>query len=596
MDDRRSDRFGRYEILSELGRGAMGIVYKARDPRINRIVAVKTISLAGQPLEEERDFRERFFREAQAAGRLSHPGIITVFDAGEEPDTHIPYIVMEFVGGQSLDKLLSESDGKIPLERALQITLELAAALDCAHSQDVVHRDLKPENIILTEDGHAKIADFGVAKLNLSNLTLVGRAMGTPSYMSPEQLSGETVDGRSDLFSLGVILYTMLTGYKPFQGNSPITISYKVVNREPVAASVLDSALPPELDRILARSMAKNPAERYQCGADMVLDIQHLQNGKQGPGANGKQAVASGNGDALQTPRETAQLPDKSAVALASRNRSSSSELSSRQSSIKSLKEQVRRKSYIGVLLLAGFLALSIWDISFGPKRMTPNAAAPPPVRQVVSSVAAPPGSETGVPASSFQGADENTTAPASPVRSNTAAPTPTITPVRSAKSRPVPVTTKPAAKTVLVARNYVAPRNAAKLSASVIVAEVPAAPPEAPPATLPPATLEIEVEHKFAEGKLVVLVDDLVSYTHALQATDKKHLVVFHHMQGHEFHAMQIPAGKHHLRVQVTSTAAPNEPAVDKFATLDGEFTTVKDNVLRIVFDKHGEMIVTLQ
>ncbi len=175
MDDRKSERFGRYETLTELGRGAMGVVYKARDPVINRVVAVKTISMAGQPPEEEREYRERFFREAEAAGRLSHPGIVTVFDVGEEPETRAPYIVMEYVAGQSLDKvLLAGGDNKLPLETALQIAVELAEALDCAHGQGVVHRDLKPANILITEDGHAKIADFGVAKLNLANQSLGG--------------------------------------------------------------------------------------------------------------------------------------------------------------------------------------------------------------------------------------------------------------------------------------------------------------------------------------------------------------------------------------------------------------------------------------
>ena len=184
---------------------------------INRVVAVKTVSLEGQPPEEECEYRERFFREAEAAGRLSHPGIVTIFDVGEEPETRAPYIVMEFVAGQSLDKLLARDDHKLPLETALQLTLELAEALDCAHGQGVVHRDLKPANILITDDGHAKIADFRVAKLNLANHTLGGRTLGTPAYMSPEQLNGETVDGRSDLFSLGVVLYTVLTGYGRFK-------------------------------------------------------------------------------------------------------------------------------------------------------------------------------------------------------------------------------------------------------------------------------------------------------------------------------------------------------------------------------------------
>src|ERR1700722_6632253 len=264
MDDRRGERFGRYEILAELGRGAMGIVYKARDPKINRVVAIKTFSLAGQPPEEEREYRERFFREAEAAGRLSHPGIVTIFDVGEEPETRAPYIVMEYVGGQSLDKLLARAGNKLPLEKALQITHELAEALDCAHGQGVVHRDLKPANILITEDGHAKIADFGVAKLSLANQTLAGRALGTPAYMSPEQLNGEAVDGRSDLFSLGVVLYTVLTGYRPFQGNSAMTVSFKVVNRDPIPATVLETELPQALDYIISRAMAKDPAQRYQ--------------------------------------------------------------------------------------------------------------------------------------------------------------------------------------------------------------------------------------------------------------------------------------------------------------------------------------------
>src|ERR1035441_4245671 len=280
MGDPKSERFGRYEILTELGRGAMGVVYKARDPRINRVVAVKTVSLAGQPPEEEREYRERFFREAEAAGRLSHPGIVTIFDMGEEPETRAPYIVMEFVGGQSLDKVLARDDHKLPLETALQLTVELAEALDCAHGQGVVHRDLKPANILITEDGHAKIADFGVAKLNLANYTLAGRVLGTPAYMSPEQLNGDAVDGRSDLFSLGVILYTILTGYRPFQGNSALTVSFKVVNRQPVPATVLDTDLPPGLDYIIARAMAKDPAQRYQRGMEMALDIQALREGR----------------------------------------------------------------------------------------------------------------------------------------------------------------------------------------------------------------------------------------------------------------------------------------------------------------------------
>ena len=358
MDERRGERFGRYEILAELGRGAMGVVYKARDPKINRVVAVKTISLAGQPADEEQEYRERFYREAEAAGRLSHPGIVTIFDVGEEPETRAPYIVMEFVGGQSLDKLLSAQDRKLPLETALQLTHELAEALDCAHGQGVVHRDLKPANILLTEDGHAKIADFGVAKLNLANHTLAGRALGTPAYMSPEQLNGEAVDGRSDLFSLGVVLYTILTGYRPFQGNSALTVSYKVVNRDPIPATVLDTELPPALDYIIARAMAKDPAQRYQRGMEMALDIQDLREGRELWSKAKQPGGAAAGAPALAVEKDKGSATGKSGAAGKSRL---PKRLPSQQKNlVDKLLNKMGRTSIVGAVFLAGLLLFGL--------------------------------------------------------------------------------------------------------------------------------------------------------------------------------------------------------------------------------------------
>jgi Protein kinase domain len=268
--------FGRYEIVGELGRGAMGVVYKARDPQIDRLVALKTVSLWGQEPDEEKEFRLRFMNEAQAAGRLHHPGIVSVFDVGESPDNRDPYIVLEYVSGESLNRILSR-EKKLPLKTALQLAEEIADALDYAHGQGVIHRDIKPANILITEAGHAKIADFGIAKLNLAHFTIPGRVLGTPAYMAPEQLSGEGVDGRSDLFSLGVILYAMVTGHSPFQGSSATTVCFKVANREPIAASALDMSLPPQLDAVISRAMAKEPAERYQKGSDFADDLRILQ-------------------------------------------------------------------------------------------------------------------------------------------------------------------------------------------------------------------------------------------------------------------------------------------------------------------------------
>ena len=544
MDDRRSERFGRYEILSELGRGAMGVVYKACDPKINRVVAVKTVSLAGQPPEEEREYRERFLREAEAAGRLSHPGIVTIFDVGEEPETRVPYIVMEFVGGQSLDKLLSQDDHKLPLETALQLTIELAEALDCAHGQGVVHRDLKPANILLTEDGHAKIADFGVAKLNLANHTHAGRAYGTPAYMSPEQLNGEAVDGRSDLFSLGVILYTVLTGYRPFQGNSALTVSFKVVNHEPVPATVLDTELPQGLDHIITRAMAKDPAERYQSGKEMVQDIQKLREGRE-PSSKTKAKLPALPAGGSAGPTVASKPQPNAAHSLLPAGK---------------LLEQIRERSVAGVLVLAGLFILGLWAISFGPQGVRSRAAALlPPAGEVAVKTAATP------------------TDPAAPLPSIAKAPAP----IEEKFSKPVPA-----------GRTHPSPAKTARASSPTISPAVPsAASPVTSPATAP-ATLEIEVEHRFAEAQLSIWVDDRLTYTHQLEGTDKKHLVLFHHVQGHEFHAMQVSPGKHILKVQVTSDGA----AYDQSATAAGEFVSGQENMLRINFSKHGEINLSLQ
>jgi len=550
MDDRRSERFGRYEILTELGRGAMGVVYKARDPKINRVVAVKTISLAGQPAEEELEYRERFFREAEAAGRLSHPGIVTIFDVGEEPETRAPYIVMEFVGGQSLDKLLSRDHHKLPVETALQLTLELAEALDCAHGQGVVHRDLKPANILLTEDGHAKIADFGVAKLNLANHTLAGRALGTPAYMSPEQLNGEDVDGRSDLFSLGVILYTVLTGYKPFQGNSALTVSFKVVNRDPIPATLLDTELPQGLDYIIARAMAKDPAERYQRAMEMVRDIQDLREGRE-PWNKAKLPTSP----AIRAAAQTANDGAKSSLGqpwIAAQLLSSARALPlEHDHSAKIPLEKLRRKSLAGAVALIGLLIFGLWVISFGPRRL-PRAAGPlPSGRNAPAKMALPVVSAATV------------------VPSVATAPAPTVT--KRQKLVPAVRTHTPSTKVARAGSPKISPATSSATS---------------------PAMLEIEIEHKFADAHLSIWVDDSLTYTHPLQGTDKKHLVVFHRVQGHEFHAVQVSPGKHLLRVEVASGGAISNQS----AMVAGEFASGRENVLRINFDKRGKMILTLQ
>lgn len=309
MDNPGIKHFGRYEIVAELGRGAMGVVYQARDPQIDRTVALKTISLWGQGPEEEKEFRLRFLNEAQAAGRLHHPGIVSVFDVGESPENHDPYIVLEFVPGETLNRILAR-ERKLPLAKALKLAEELADALEYAHSQGVVHRDIKPANILITAEGHAKIADFGIAKLNLAHFTLPGRVLGTPAYMAPEQLSGEGCDGRSDLFSLGVILYVMTTGMSAFQGDSATTVCFKVANREPIAASALDLNLPPQLDAVISRAIAKDPQQRYQSGLEFAEALRQLQrNYKPGSTTTSLQAVLPSATQSIATGRQPAVAP-----------------------------------------------------------------------------------------------------------------------------------------------------------------------------------------------------------------------------------------------------------------------------------------------
>jgi serine/threonine protein kinase len=298
MATHQEGRLGRYEILSVLGRGAMGTVYKARDPMLDRMVAVKTITIPGGAPQDTQGYRERFFREARAAGRLSHPGIITIFDVDVDAERG-PYIVMEYVAGQTLDQFCSAGNEKRSLPRTLDLVQQLALALQCAHSQGIIHRDLKPANILVTPDGRAKIADFGVAKLDLSQFTSTGVVFGTPSFMSPEQLEGAEVDARSDLFSLGVILYSLLTGYRPFQGTSVATISFKVVYHDPVPVTALNATLPPGTQHVVSRALAKVPTDRYQSAEEMALDLQDLQEGLAprsqpfSPGSTGSHAPRS---------------------------------------------------------------------------------------------------------------------------------------------------------------------------------------------------------------------------------------------------------------------------------------------------------------
>jgi serine/threonine protein kinase len=259
---------GRYEVLETLGRGAMGIVYLARDPLIDRQVALKTLRLdldAGMAAE----FRERFLREAQAAGRLNHPGIVTIHDVGEDVESGLLYIAMEYIEGRDLKQIIASGHRFRPSEAA-RIVADVAMALDYAHQMGVIHRDIKPANVILTRDGSARIADFGIARMESSNLTVDGQFIGTPNFMSPEQITGQTVDGRSDLFSLGVVLFTLLTGSRPYSGETMHQVTRKIVEEPCPIPSTVDTELPAAFNPIVVKCLDKDPERRFQTGAELA--------------------------------------------------------------------------------------------------------------------------------------------------------------------------------------------------------------------------------------------------------------------------------------------------------------------------------------
>lgn len=266
------DRIGRYLVQRELGRGAMGVVYLALDPSIGRSVAIKTIRLSELADESERaKLRDRLFREAQSAGMLSHPNIVTIYDIAEEED--LTYIAMEVVEGPTLEQMLRSQpiDGKL----VLSILRETAAALDYAHKRGIIHRDIKPANIIVHEGTTAKITDFGVAKIVSQQMTHAGVMIGTPSYMSPEQIHGSSISGRSDQFSLAVIAYEMLTGEKPFVADHIPALVFKIVHDTPEPVNRINSTLSWAVDTVVSRALSKDPEARYPSCSDFVFALEN---------------------------------------------------------------------------------------------------------------------------------------------------------------------------------------------------------------------------------------------------------------------------------------------------------------------------------
>jgi hypothetical protein len=535
VDNPLTKRFGRYEVVGELGRGAMGLVYKARDPQIDRMVALKTISLRGQEPEAEEEFRKRFLNEAQAAGRLHHPGIVSIFDVGEDPETRDPYIVLEHVAGEALNRILAR-ERKLPLDRALQLGLEVAEALDYAHGQGVTHRDIKPGNILITKEGKAKISDFGIAKLNLAHITLPGKVLGTPAYMAPEQLSGEGVDGRSDLFSLGVILYAMATGYSPFQGDSATTVCFKVANREPVPASAMDLTLPRDLDEVINKAMAKEPAKRYQRGGEFAEALRQLQ--------------------AYRHPNTTATLQAIQATGMSRAPKPANAAPAGLLYAAKVMRAMVLKAPVRDLILGAATIGLLL-IVGIQSKLLvsTHEEAADVGIR--------------AEPLPNSQAAAAQ--APAAPKPADAAQQTPASNPSNVMAATPTP---KKA--------------STRKASAKSWSASSPASPHAAKEVVVPTCSVELAIRHQFKEATLTVWVDDTIALTRQLHGGTQKRLVVFSGVRGTESETLKVPAGKHLLRFR-TQTA---DQTVDLSKTLAADLIGGDDKTLLVTFEKHNSVM----
>ncbi len=463
------ETLGKYEVKRTLGRGAMGTVYEGWDPIIARRVAIKTVKIPDADDPETEEQLARFRREAQAAGRLTHPNIVGVFDYGETSD--LAYIVMEFVDGPPLKSLLDKQE-RFAIPDMMRIMEDLLAGLQFSHDRGVVHRDIKPANVMLTSGGQAKIADFGIARIESSSMTQAGTVLGTPAYMSPEQFMGQVVDARSDIYSSGVLLYQLLTGERPFEGGLS-AIMHKALNTEPPWPSQISVTCPPAFDAVVRKAMAKRPEDRFQSAGAFLEALRVAASGQAAPAAESADEATMVVTPRTERPRAGPVMPTAPAAVTPTK-----------RSSVPMLAGLV-----VVLLLLVGggawFVLLRspapTQSASTGAESTSSGLSGAQPV--IGSDAPAVSGSPSSTPSDS---ADTSQSGPAAqPAASSPVTQPAASSPTTTASSQPAP---SPASVPASASSASPAPQTTAGNSPQEVAPTQPAAAPATPPAESQPA------------------------------------------------------------------------------------------------------------
>jgi len=569
-----AEKIGRYEIVEELGRGAMGSVFKARDPAVGRIVAIKTIHSAALEGAQSAEYRTRFQREARASGVLAHPGIVPVFDVGEHEGA--PFLVMEFVEGRTLADTMKKGE-RFTLDRVCEIGQQLADALGYAHRQGVVHRDIKPANILLTSREvygaeRPRITDFGIAKLLASEITTTGQLLGTPSFMPPEQFTGAPIDGRADLFSLGVILYALATGEQPFPGETMTAVSYKVVYTEPIPPAKLNPAVPARLEAVILKCLAKSPADRYQTGEELAQDLVAMRTNAPAATLRTAAPVASGAADVTLAAAPSAiSHPAAQTPSLAPAAQKSASAPETRPVAI-AAKPAARPSRSLLVIAVVVLVVIAVGVTFMLSHRSQP--APPQPMAATAPAQQPAPNPAAAAPTPAHQETAANAPAPQA-----ASAAAPESSPAQAAK----PTSAKPGAAKPSAAKPAAAKPTPAQVAAT------PAPPPIAPPPppalaaiTPPPAPAAPAFDPRKLDpntnGKLKI---DLAKFPSGLQFTvelNKQPYLRFVTGDGSNLDDLFVPPGVQQLRVVLKSGGQEWDSNI-----VSGEFKAKKRKTLKV-------------